>query len=51
MKAVYIQPQLEVFAVAAEAGFAISQPHGGELGRIPWILPTMSTDIHSEQTL
>ena len=32
MKAVYIQPQLEVFAVAAEAGFAISQPHGGELG-------------------
>ena len=32
MKAVYIQPQLEVFAVAAESGFAISQPHGGELG-------------------
>ena len=49
MKAVYIQPQLEVFAVAAEAGFAISQPHGGELG--PDSLRTMSTNAHSEQTL
>lgn len=32
MKAAYTKPELEVFAVAAEAGFAISQPHGGELG-------------------
>ena len=30
MKAVYTKPELEVFAV--EAGFAISQPDGGELG-------------------
>ena len=32
MKAVYTKPELEVFAVAVEAGFAISQPDGGELG-------------------
>lgn len=32
MKAIYIKPELDVFAVAAEAGFAISQPDGGELG-------------------
>ncbi len=32
MKATYIKPELEVFAVAVEAGFAISQPDGGELG-------------------
>ena len=32
MKAVYTKPELEVFAVAVEAGFAISQPAGGELG-------------------
>ncbi len=32
MKATYIRPELEVFAVAVEAGFAISQPNGGELG-------------------
>lgn len=32
MKTAYIKPELEVFAVAVEAGFAISQPHGGELG-------------------
>lgn len=32
MKATYIRPELEVFAVAVEAGFAISQPSGGELG-------------------
>ena len=51
MKAVYIQPQLEVFAVAAEAGFAISQPHGGELGPDSPDLRTMSTNAHSEQTL
>lgn len=31
-KAVYTKPELEVFAVAVEAGFAISQPDGGELG-------------------
>ena len=31
MKAVYTKPELEVFAVAVEAGFAISQPDG-ELG-------------------
>lgn len=31
MKAVYTKPELEVFAVAVEAGFAISQPDGGEL--------------------
>lgn len=31
MKAAYTKPELEVFAVAAEAGFAISQPHGGEV--------------------
>ena len=32
MKAVYTKPELEVFAVAVEAGFAISQPDGGVLG-------------------
>lgn len=32
MKAVYTKPELEVFAVAVEAGFAISQPDGGGLG-------------------
>ena len=32
MKAAYIKPELEILVIAAEAGFAISQPHGGELG-------------------
>lgn len=32
MKAAYIKPELEILVIAAEARFAISQPHGGELG-------------------
>lgn len=32
MKKAYTKPELEVLTVRAEAGFAISQPHGGELG-------------------
>ncbi|MFR5979962.1 MAG: hypothetical protein ACLUGV_00850 [Alistipes shahii] len=35
MKAAYIKPELEILVIAAEAGFAISQPHGGELGPGP----------------
>ena len=34
MKAAYIKPELEILVIAAEAGFAISQPHG-ELGPGP----------------
>ena len=34
MKAAYIKPELEILVIAAE-GFAISQPHGGELGPGP----------------
>ena len=32
MKAAYTKPELEILTVRTEAGFAISQPHGGELG-------------------
>lgn len=32
MKAAYTKPELEILVIAAEAGFALSQPHGGELG-------------------
>ena len=32
MTAAYTQPELEILTVRTEAGFAISQPHGGELG-------------------
>ena len=35
MKAAYIKPELEILVIAAEAGFSISQPHGGELGPGP----------------
>ena len=35
MKAAYIKPELEILVIAAEAGFAISQPQGGELGPSP----------------
>ena len=35
MKAAYIKPELEILVLAAEAGLAISQPHGGELGPGP----------------
>lgn len=32
MKATYTKPELEMLVITAEAGFAISQPDGGELG-------------------
>ena len=35
MKAAYTKPELEILVIAAEAGFAIPQPHGSELGPGP----------------
>ena len=32
MKTAYTKPELEILTVRTEAGFALSQPHGGELG-------------------
>lgn len=47
MKAAYIKPELEILVIAAEAGFAISQPHGGELGPGRWIMRTTSIELQT----